>query len=365
MRSDVIEESEVVGEWAAGVCDGEIAGAEVPELDPGGVVVALDAAVPLGPSGRQDVQGLFARLAGVLELGLELAAAVDLDGAEREGHVSHHLVEEAGGVWRAVARLKTRETMNREMGQTARNSLRVWPSRLTVMWSIWTSSPMREAREPYFQRCAQEPSKSRRRFARTRPRQTAQGRTRPSATPRARIRPTVEAPRGRPSRASRTRSGSPAHERMALAQPPDRPLVLARPRPGADAVRAARLRRQPRQAPVAEPRLPAIVRCPRPADRAQRDGLRAALSPQFVERPPAGEGVPELPPGVVSSTLKLRQDLIRMDSMFMVQVPRVCKHQGYLNPRAGPPARGTAERCGALAVSSRFAAAPLRCAPFG
>ncbi len=66
--------------------DGHRAVAPVPELDPGGAVGALDAAVPPGPPGRRHVEGDFQRLAGALEVGHELAAAVDLDGLDGEGH---------------------------------------------------------------------------------------------------------------------------------------------------------------------------------------------------------------------------------------------------------------------------------------
>ena len=47
MGSDLVEEAEALGE---GVADGEFSGAEVPELDAGGVVVALDPAIELGPA---------------------------------------------------------------------------------------------------------------------------------------------------------------------------------------------------------------------------------------------------------------------------------------------------------------------------
>ena len=62
--------------------DGEFAVEEVPELDAGGSVGAFDAAVPLGASRRQDAEFDAELLAGVLELGHELAAAVDLDGLQ-------------------------------------------------------------------------------------------------------------------------------------------------------------------------------------------------------------------------------------------------------------------------------------------
>lgn len=62
-----------------------------------GAVGAFDAAVEHGRPGRQDVELEALGLAGVLELGHELGAAIDLDGADREGQFGEQLVEEAGG----------------------------------------------------------------------------------------------------------------------------------------------------------------------------------------------------------------------------------------------------------------------------
>ncbi len=98
--------------------DGEVAVEEVPELDAGGAVGALDAAVPLRPSRRQDAEGDAEVPAGVLEAGQRKRAAL-----------------------KAVAREKARATMNRLTGQMARNSLMELPSRETAVWSIWTSWP--------------------------------------------------------------------------------------------------------------------------------------------------------------------------------------------------------------------------------
>ena len=51
-----------------------------------------------GLRGGQDVEGDAPVLAGLLEVGHELAAAVDLDGGDREGHDLGHGREEALGV---------------------------------------------------------------------------------------------------------------------------------------------------------------------------------------------------------------------------------------------------------------------------
>ena len=67
------------------------------ELVAPGALQALDAAVELGRARRQDVERDALLLAGGLELGHELRAAVDLDGGELEGQLGDELVEEAGG----------------------------------------------------------------------------------------------------------------------------------------------------------------------------------------------------------------------------------------------------------------------------
>ena len=75
----------------------------------------------------------------------------------------------------AEARENTRQTMTRLTGSTARNSLSGCPSRLTVMWSIWTSSPGLSAFMPKRQRLAWPEAKSLRRFGSARPRSQATG----------------------------------------------------------------------------------------------------------------------------------------------------------------------------------------------
>ena len=60
-------------------------------------IAALNGAVHLRTSRRQEVERDDFGLAGGLELGHELASAVDLDGFHREGHVGEDLVAEVGG----------------------------------------------------------------------------------------------------------------------------------------------------------------------------------------------------------------------------------------------------------------------------
>ena len=98
MRSEVVVEVLVFDEGSAGGGDGEFAGVEVPELDAGAVVGAFYAAIELRSSRRQDEQREAECLAGLLELGPELGAAVDLDGMEGEGQVLDHGLQETLGV---------------------------------------------------------------------------------------------------------------------------------------------------------------------------------------------------------------------------------------------------------------------------
>ncbi len=81
VRSDVIVEVLGVGESGAGG-GGKFSAVEVPELHPGAVVGAFDAAIEPGASGRQDKLGDIEWLAGWLELAPEPAAAVDLEGVQ-------------------------------------------------------------------------------------------------------------------------------------------------------------------------------------------------------------------------------------------------------------------------------------------
>jgi hypothetical protein len=63
------------------------------ELVPPCAIAAFDGSIHLWASGRENIEGDTSFLAGGLELGHELASAVDLDGLHRERHV----VEEACG----------------------------------------------------------------------------------------------------------------------------------------------------------------------------------------------------------------------------------------------------------------------------
>src|SRR3990172_5192189 len=76
--------------------DGEGFEGEVVALLAAGTVEALDPAVELGAVGRVDEEEEATVTAGSLEVGHELRATVDLDGADREGH-AHQCIEGTHG----------------------------------------------------------------------------------------------------------------------------------------------------------------------------------------------------------------------------------------------------------------------------
>lgn len=117
MGADVVEEAEVLGAGAAGVGNGEVSGIEVPELDEGGVVVSFDAAVELWPEGRQDGRTLrgFSR---ALQASSNWAwnSLPPSTWTDRTGKgMSRTTCSRKRAALRAVARLKTRATMNGEV----------------------------------------------------------------------------------------------------------------------------------------------------------------------------------------------------------------------------------------------------------
>ena len=83
----------------------QLAGVELVELVAADRVGALDAAVIFGASGRQDEQGDAAPPAGGLELGHELAAAVDLHRLEVERRLADQVVQELRGAGGGGARI--------------------------------------------------------------------------------------------------------------------------------------------------------------------------------------------------------------------------------------------------------------------
>ncbi len=83
----------------------QLAGVELVELVAAGGVGALDAAIANGASGRQHEQGDAAPLAGGLELGHELAAAVDLHRLDIERRLADQMVQELRGAGGGGARV--------------------------------------------------------------------------------------------------------------------------------------------------------------------------------------------------------------------------------------------------------------------
>ena len=69
------------------------------ELVAPGSVTALDGSIELWRPRREDVEGQVLVGAGLLELGHELGASVDLDGFDGIGHLHEDGVEELGGVF--------------------------------------------------------------------------------------------------------------------------------------------------------------------------------------------------------------------------------------------------------------------------
>jgi len=95
--SDGVVEVLELGEGGRSLGDGEFAGVEGPELGPGGVVGALDAAVEPGGPWREDEEREAEVAACGFELGHELGAAVDLDGLD-PGVRDERRFEEPAGV---------------------------------------------------------------------------------------------------------------------------------------------------------------------------------------------------------------------------------------------------------------------------
>ena len=136
MRTFVVEEELVPGELRSDVFDGHGPLVEVPGLDSRRPVGPLHAAVPLGPSRRQDVPTASGRSGMPSSSQASSKSAMNslppstraaggaLDGQQRERQCGDDIREEASrasarSVLPAVARAKTLVTMNFDTGQTA------------------------------------------------------------------------------------------------------------------------------------------------------------------------------------------------------------------------------------------------------
>ncbi len=104
MRPVVVVEALEFGQLDVQGADAQLAGAGLVELVAAGGVGALDAAIANGASGRQREQFDAAPLAGGLELGHELAAAVDLHRLDIERRLADQVVQELRGAGGGGAR---------------------------------------------------------------------------------------------------------------------------------------------------------------------------------------------------------------------------------------------------------------------
>ncbi len=105
MRAAGVAEALEFGQLDVEGADAELAVVELVELVAAGGVGALDAAIAIGAFGRQHEQGDAAPLAGGLELGHELAAAVDLHRLDIERRLADQVVEERRGAGGGGARV--------------------------------------------------------------------------------------------------------------------------------------------------------------------------------------------------------------------------------------------------------------------
>ncbi len=105
MRPVGVAEALEFGQLDVQRADAQLAVVELVELVAAGRVGALDAAIANGASGRQHEQGDAALLAGGLELGRGLAAAVDLHRLDIERRLADQVVQELRGAGGGGARV--------------------------------------------------------------------------------------------------------------------------------------------------------------------------------------------------------------------------------------------------------------------
>ena len=212
------------------------------------------------------------------------------------------------------------------------------------MWSIWTSWPGRSGRRPYRQRRAQ-PLNSRRRLGLRRPSQTLARGTRPAAMARERMRPTVETLRRRPLRSSMRWMGA-----LPMNGCLRRRSMTALTSLGLHDGRRTRRGRvdfgaRPRWPPAASAAFHRnMVRRLTPIS-FKAAGSRQPAARSSSKRRMASRRSRATAGSSASSTLKLRYDLVRMDSMFMVRFLQwVCVHRRLPEPApaAGLSAGGAA-----------------------
>ena len=105
VRPVVVVEALEFGQLDVQRADAQLAGAGLVELVSAGRIGALDTAAVFGASGRQHEQLDAAALAGGLELGHELAAAVDLHRLDIERRLADQVVEQLRGAGGGGARI--------------------------------------------------------------------------------------------------------------------------------------------------------------------------------------------------------------------------------------------------------------------
>ncbi len=131
MRAIGVVEALKFGQLDVERADAQLAGAGLVELVSAGGVGALHAAVMLGTFGRQREQRDASALAGGLEPGHELAAAVDLHRLDVERHLANQVVKESCGAGGGGARIGAHAAQLR-YGHTALNSLTAKPASMAM-----------------------------------------------------------------------------------------------------------------------------------------------------------------------------------------------------------------------------------------
>ena len=322
MWSDGVVEVLELGEGGRGLGDGEFAGIEGPEFGPGGVVGALDAAVGLGGSWREDEKWELEVSACGFELGHELGAAVDLDGLD-PGVLGEQRFEESAGVAGGGA---GEDEAEHELGGRADGA------ELLGGLSVAGDGHVVDLDELAGRGGAHAGGKARGVAAGE---VAAPLRRGPSAEERAGayvperdalLEDPADGGLGQEDAVSGEHDAQPrlAHEGVFPALVPDSPLLGARPFASAGRARPAALRGQPGESAFPPAPLPTVQGRPGPADGLEGGGLRAALGAEPVERV-RGRGLVDLDGAVgeVSLGIELHGSVILL----------IVENQGYPNRR--------------------------------
>ena len=329
--SDGVVEVLEFGEGGRSLGDGEFAGVEGPEFGPGGVVGALDAAVGLWGSWREDEEWKLEVATCGFELGHELGAAVDLDGLD-PGVLGEQRFEESAGVAGGGA---GEDEAEHELGGRADGA------ELLGGLSVAGDGHVVDLDELAGRGGAHAGGEARGVAAGE---VAAPLRRGPSAEEGAGLyvpesQSLLEDPAdgglGQPGAVAGEHDAQPrlAHEGVFPALVPDSPLLGARPFAPAGRARPAALRGQPGESAFPPAPLPAVQGRPGPADGLEGGGLRAALGAEpVVHLDPAepvervrGRGLVDLDGAVgeVSLGIELHGSVILL----------IVENQGYPNRR--------------------------------